>query len=89
MDRRRFIAASLLGGLGAAAAPAHAFQLGECKDGSAEAACKRLAEHDELLLQIDRMLAEKGLDEGQRKAVLAAAACPFCGQPLMPVAGRF
>ncbi|MGE5506698.1 MAG: hypothetical protein ACM31L_19910 [Actinomycetota bacterium] len=90
MDRRRFIATSLLGGIGvASAAPARAFQMAECKDDTAALACRTLAEHDELLQQIDRMLAEKGLDEAQRRTVLASASCPFCGQLLAPAPGRF
>ncbi len=89
MDRRGFLAASLLGSLGAAAplASAQAFQLSQCPEGNnGDAACRRIAEHEDVLKNINAMLEEKGLDAAQRQAVLASATCPFCGSLLIPAA---
>jgi hypothetical protein len=85
MDRRRFLASSLLGGLGVATTgtDAKALQMVECGPDSAEDGCRRIAEHDDLLQSIDAMLVKKGLSAFERRAVLATASCPFCGLPLM------
>jgi len=86
MDRRQFLRVTGLTGLGVAVGgrEAAALKLVECSDGSSETACKRIAEHEAFLRDMDRMLAEKGVDDpAQRQALLAAATCPVCGMPLM------
>lgn len=86
MDRRHFLSTTALGGLGLALWPgkAKAFALQDCDSAPGEAACRAIADHRAVIEQINVMLAAKGLDETQRKAVLAVARCPFCGEPLLP-----
>jgi hypothetical protein len=89
MDRRHFLRVSALAGLGIAVGGrvAAALTRVECGNDSTEFACKRLAEHEGFLRDMDRMLAEKGVtDPAQRQALLAAATCPVCGLPLTPSA---
>jgi len=84
MDRRRFLSSTILGGVGiAAASPARAFTIGTCEGGNGDSACRELAKHDELLARIDALLAEKGMNEADRKVAMAAARCPFCGSLLV------
>jgi len=83
MHRRRFLSTTIVSGLGlAAAAPAHAFTVGECGEGEASGTCRELTKHEDLIAKLDAMLAEKGLDADQRRAALTAARCPFCGSLL-------
>lgn len=91
MDRRRFLTTSLLAGLGVAASTgaANAFQLSECGASSGDAACRRLSEHEDFLKQLETRLAQAGMAEGERRAVLAAASCPVCGVPLASSGGAF
>jgi len=89
MDRRHFLRVAALAGLGVAAGgrEAAALKLVECADDSAEPACKRIAEHEGFLREMDQMLVEKGVaDPAERRALLAAATCPVCGMPLTPSA---
>ena len=83
MNRRRFLTTTVLSSLGAAAraAPAKAFSERSCAE-TDDLACRELARHREVLAQLAGLLAQKGLSEEQRRTVLAAALCPFCGQPL-------
>jgi hypothetical protein len=85
MNRRRFLSTTVLSGIGIAAATtqAHAFSQEACDATSGSLACRELIRHHELLAQLNIALEKRGLDEAQRKAVLAAAICPFCGQPLI------
>lgn len=85
MDRRRFLSTTILSGLGAAAVATRASAFSEigCDPSSTSTACKELIRHHELLTQLDAELAKKGLNETERKALLATATCPFCGQPLI------
>ena len=85
MDRRRFLSTSVLSGLAltAVASRANAFSQQSCDALPGTPACRELMRHHELLAQLEAALAKKGLDEKQRQAVLAAAICPFCGQPLI------
>jgi len=85
MDRRRFLSTTVLSGaaLAALGGKAMAFSEQSCSDVPGTAACRELIRHHELLAQLEASLKAKGLDAAQRKAVLAAAICPFCGQPLI------
>ncbi len=85
MDRRRFLSTTFLSGVGlaAVASQAKAFSEQACDSASTDSACKELIRHHELLAQLNTELAKKGLNETERKAVLARATCPFCGQPLL------
>jgi hypothetical protein len=85
MDRRQFLSTSVLSGLALAAVSgrAYAFSQQSCDAQSADPACRELIRHHELVAQLETALAKRGLDEAQRKAVLAAATCPFCGLPLI------
>ena len=84
MDRRRFLSTSFLSGIALAgfAGTARAFTEEKCEPSSPSLACKELVRHRELLAQLQTTLQQRGLDEEQRKAILAYAVCPFCGQPL-------
>lgn len=85
MDRRRFLSTTILSGIAAAgfAGTAHAFTESKCAPGAADLACRELIRHHELLAQLQATLEQRGLNEEQRKAILASAVCPFCGQPLV------
>lgn len=85
MDRRRFLSTTILSGIVAAgfAGTANAFSEQKCDPSNTDLACKELIRHHELLAQLQATLAQRGLNEEQRKAILAAAICPFCGQPLI------
>lgn len=85
MDRRRFLSTTVLSGIGLAAATSRASAFSEqaCVPSSTSQACRELIRHHELLAQLDAELAKKGLNEAQRKTLLASAICPFCGQPLI------
>lgn len=85
MDRRRFLSTTVLSGIAAVglAGRANAFTQQACDPSSADPACKELIRHHELLAQLQATLAQKGLNDTQRQAILAAAVCPFCGQPLI------
>jgi hypothetical protein len=85
MDRRRFLSTTILSGIAAAgfAGSAHAFSEQKCEPGATDLACRELIRHHELLAQLEKTLADRGLTEEQRKAILASAVCPFCGQPLI------
>jgi hypothetical protein len=88
MNRRQFLSSTALGtvlggiALAALARPAKALTAFECSDNPG-GACTELQRHDALLAEIDAMLAEKGLNEEQRREVLAKTMCPFCGLPLL------
>ncbi len=83
MNRRHFLSSTVLAGAGLAglAQPARAFTLQKC-DENDTLACREIARHDDVMAQINALLEQKGLSPAERQAVLAAAACPFCGQPL-------
>ena len=85
MDRRHFLSTTLLSGtaLLALSSRAHAFSQVDCAATPGLPACQELVRHQELLAKLDTALAAKGLDAAQRKAVLATAICPFCGQLLI------
>jgi hypothetical protein len=85
MDRRHFLSTTVLSGVALAglAGRASAFSEQACDPSSADPACRELIRHHELLAKLDASLAERGIDEPHRKAILAAAVCPFCGQPLI------
>lgn len=85
MDRRRFLSTTVFSGLGLAAVAtrANAFTELSCDPSSVSQACKELIRHHELLAQLDAELTKKGLNETERKKLLASATCPFCGQPLI------
>jgi hypothetical protein len=89
MDRRLFLRIVALGGLGAAVGgrDARALKLVECATDGEDTACRRIAEHEETLRRMDQMLVDRGIsDPAERKALLAAAACPLCGLPLVATA---
>jgi|AGTN01.1.fsa_nt_gi hypothetical protein len=81
MNRRRFLSASVLGAA-IAATPAKALEIVDCERAPGTGTCRKLTEHEEILLRLDAMLAEQGLAPDERKAMLAAASCPFCGLSL-------
>jgi len=85
MDRRHFLSATALSGIGLAAlaSSARAFDQKVCDAGSTDPACRELIRHHELVAQLEESLAKRGLDDAQRKAILASAVCPFCGQLLL------
>jgi|GEM_PF-1410237 len=87
MDRRRFLYFGILAGAGCVlgAAPVAAFQQVDCAEtGNADPACRRLNDHLDRMRQLDEALAARGMtDPEQRRAVLAATLCPFCGLPLI------
>ena len=84
MDRRRFLSTTILSGIAIAgvAGSARAFTEEKCDPNSATLACRELIRHHELIAQLEATLQQRGLDEERRKAILAYAICPFCGQPL-------
>ena len=84
MDRRHFLSTTMLSSIGliALAAPAKAFTTKAC-DGTNDLACRELIQHHDLIVQLNAALAQKGLTDGQRQALLASATCPFCGLPLL------
>lgn len=84
MNRRKFLSSTALGGFGAAmlARSARALTAVDC-DNDPAGACSELQRHDALIQQINAMLVEKGLNDEQRRAVLAATTCPVCGMPLL------
>jgi len=85
VDRRHFLSTTLLSGaaLVGFAGQARAFSQQDCSATPGTVACQELMRHHELLAKLDDALKAKGLDAEQRKAVLATAICPFCGQPLI------
>jgi hypothetical protein len=85
MDRRRFLSTTVLSGFAIAglASRASAFSQESCDPSSAVPACRELIRHHELVAQLEASLEKRGLDEAQRKAILASAVCPFCGQLLI------
>jgi len=86
MNRRRFLSSTMLGGLGLsaiAARGAQAFTVEECAPTAGGVACQEVLRHHEVRAQLEAALAARGLNEEQRNAALAAATCPFCGQPLI------
>ena len=84
MNRRNFLSSTMLSSLGllALAGPARAFSERQCDASSGDRACNELLKHREMIAQLDASLAQKGLNEDERRQVLATAVCPFCGQPL-------
>jgi hypothetical protein len=84
MNRRRFLSTTMLSSLGLAAltAPAKAFTASTCT-GTESAACRELVRHNALIDELLASLDKQGLTEEQRRTALAAATCPFCGQPLV------
>lgn len=88
MNRRRFFGA--VGGsvaLALAAQRAQAFSVEVCREGSNVPACRELLRHRDIRTQLDLMLKEQGLPDDQREALVAAAMCPFCGQPVSAGSG--
>jgi hypothetical protein len=85
MNRRRFLSTTVLSGAALAGLASHANAFSErvCDAASADPACRELIRHHQILAQLETSLAERGLDDAQRKAILATAVCPFCGQPLI------
>lgn len=85
MDRRRFLSSTVLSGaaLAAMAGSAHAFSQTDCTATPGTTACKEIVRHQEILADLNAMLIKKGLSAEQRHAILVAAVCPFCGQPLI------
>ncbi len=85
MDRRRFLTTTMLSGAAMVgfAGSAHAFSQQNCADVPGTLVCRELLRHQELLAQLEKTLADKGLTPDQRRQILAAAICPFCGQPLI------
>lgn len=84
MNRRHFLSTTMLGtaALAAFSGRAQAFALEDCQSRS-DPACREVIRHREILARLDQALTAKGLNEAEKKAVLAAATCPFCGQPLI------
>jgi len=84
MDRRRFLSTTMLSGLGIAAlaAPAKAFTIEKC-DETPSLACREIAKHDALIEELNNLLAQQGLDDARRKAIMTSTICPFCGRPLL------
>jgi len=85
MNRRRFLSTTALGALAAAAlgASARALSVQSCDGDVVDKICSELARHDNLLIELKAQLAQQNLTNDQRRAILAAAICPFCGQPLL------
>lgn len=85
MDRRGFLSTTILSGIALTglAGTAQAFTEEKCDPTSATPACRELLRHHELLAQLETTLEQRGLNDAQRKAILAYAICPFCGQPLI------
>lgn len=84
MDRRNFLSTTILSSVGfmASVAQAKAFTTQSC-DGNADLPCRELIQHRDLVVQLGAALSQKGLTDDQRRAVLANAKCPFCGQLLL------
>ena len=84
MDRRHFLSTTMLSSIGlmALTAPAKAFTTKACGSTN-DLACRELVQHHDLVVQLNAALAQKGLSDLQRQAVLASATCPFCGLPLL------
>jgi len=84
MNRRHFLSSTVLSSLGAMvlAGSARAFDIIDCQQ-TKDTACRELAQHREILAQLQAMLSQKDLTEEQRRAILASALCPICGQPLL------
>ena len=84
MNRRQFFFSTMTSSLGlmACAGSAKAFTALQC-DTTNDLACRELVQHHDLLAQINAVLSQKGLGDEQRRVVLAAAMCPFCGLPLV------
>jgi hypothetical protein len=89
MDRRLFLASALGIGTLAAGGPASAFQIASCDAEGNTPGCRALDEHAALLHKIDAALAEQGLNEQERKTVIARLSCPTCGLPLAGTIGTF
>lgn len=85
MDRRHFLSTTVLSGVALAgfAGKASAFSEQKCDPGTTDLACRELVRHHEIVAQLEASLEKRGLDEAQRRAILAASVCPFCGQPLI------
>ncbi|MBY0432261.1 MAG: hypothetical protein K2Q10_13770 [Rhodospirillales bacterium] len=47
-----------------------------------ENACGATLNHRDLLAEVERLLAERGLGEAERKQAMAALTCPTCGCPV-------
>lgn len=89
MDRRFFLASALGLGVLAAGRPASALQVASCGVEGGAPACRALAEHADLLRQVDAALAARGLSQPERTVVIAHLSCPTCGLPLAAAAGAF
>ena len=84
MKRRTFLSSTIITGIGlTAASPAKALTINACDAESTDSTCRDVAQHDEVLVKLDALLAEKGLNEQERKVALAAARCPVCGNLLL------
>jgi hypothetical protein len=89
MNRRHFLSSTTLSAaLGGAtliglSGSAKAFSTESCATAAGTPACREMVRHHELLAQINDMLNKKGVSDAERKDILAAAICPFCGQPLI------
>ena len=85
MKRRNFLSSTILAGAGVAglpSRPARAFTVQNCDDVDESAACREIANHNDVLAQINALLESKGMSPAERQAALSTALCPFCGQPL-------
>lgn len=68
-----------------ASAKAHALSLDESNFALSELVanrCGKTGNHMRLLAETDRILADAGYSEADRKTVLATLNCPTCGCPL-------
>jgi hypothetical protein len=85
MNRRDFLSTTALASLGFAAfaTSARALSVQDCSTDAGTVACTEIARHDNIRAQLEALIKEQGLTEDQRKAALAAAICPFCGQPIL------
>jgi hypothetical protein len=85
MNRRHFLSTTGLAGFGLAAfaTSARALSVQDCTADPNSAVCSEVARHDNIRAQLEALLKDEGLSEEQRKVALAAAICPFCGQPLL------
>lgn len=84
MNRRRFLAASLLAGTGLAGAPAAmALTRDSCEKFPAMPACRELLRHRTLLADLEGALRKRGLTAVQQREILATAVCPYCGALLI------
>ena len=84
MNRRRFLASSLLGSTAlAVTTAAQALTRQSCGLYPMMPGCQELLRHKSLVADLRVSLAKRGLTTTQIDAVLARAVCPYCGQLLI------